>query len=117
LTEDALQKQVAGFLNTSLGQDAVWWHTPNGGSRNKVEAAKLKGMGVKPGVPDVLIFWPAGCMAIELKSDAGRVQPSQAEMMRALEVCGFYVAVCRSLNEVQDALRAARVPMRGRVAA
>ena len=34
--------------------ELAWlFHVPNGGGRNPVEAAKLKGMGVKAGVPDL----------------------------------------------------------------
>ena len=29
------------------------FHVPNGGSRNKAEAANLKRQGVRPGVPDL----------------------------------------------------------------
>lgn len=56
--EDALQRAVAKLLD-HLGWR--WCHVPNGGKRGKTEAARLKGLGVKPGVPDVLIFeeWTA----------------------------------------------------------
>ena len=67
MTEDALQIATARLLDST---GLVWTHVPNGGLRNKIVAAKLKRMGVKAGVPDVLIFNPAAenCgVAIELK--------------------------------------------------
>ena len=35
-------------------------HCPNGGSRNKLEAVKLKQMGVKAGVSDLILPYPKG---------------------------------------------------------
>ena len=35
-------------------------HCPNGGSRNKAEAVKLKQMGVKAGIPDLCLPVPMG---------------------------------------------------------
>ena len=34
------------------------YHCPNGGSRNKAEAVKLKQMGVKAGIPDLCLPVP-----------------------------------------------------------
>lgn len=36
------------------------FHVPNGGTRNKAEASRLKSQGVKAGVPDVFIPIPCG---------------------------------------------------------
>ena len=38
----------------------LMYHIPNGGSRNKAEAARLKAQGVKPGVPDICLPVPRG---------------------------------------------------------
>lgn len=35
-------------------------HIPNGGSRNKIEAVRLKAQGVKRGVPDIFLPYPTG---------------------------------------------------------
>jgi hypothetical protein len=32
----------------------VWWHTPNGGSRNEIEGAIFKAIGVRVGVADLI---------------------------------------------------------------
>ena len=66
--EDALQRDVARLLDYALPPDAVWFHAPNGGGRSKVEAAIFKGLGVKPGVPDLIILYRGRCLAIELKA-------------------------------------------------
>ena len=61
-------------------------------------------MGVSAGVPDFLVF-EVPPLAIELKSSKGRVTPSQAGWMAALEARGWRVAVCRSVAEVVDLIR------------
>jgi len=43
-------------LNYDKYPELKWLtHIPNGGSRNKAEAAKLKAMGVSPGFPDLFL--------------------------------------------------------------
>ena len=72
-------------------------HVPNGGSRNKAEAVKLKQMGVKAGVPDLHLPVPkAGfCgLYIEMKYGSGRIQDTQKEFMRAAAARGNYCVVC-----------------------
>lgn len=53
--EDEIQRAVAQLCD---GLGLLWWHTPNGGRRGKVEAARFKGLGVKSGVPDVIVVDP-----------------------------------------------------------
>lgn len=62
-------------------------HCPNGGSRNKAEAVKLKQMGVKVGIPDLCLPVPMGMyngLYIEMKYDTGRLEDSQKKMLKAL---------------------------------
>lgn len=52
-SESDFQKTLAKYLD-SVGLD--WFHPANGELRNKVTASKLKAMGVKAGVPDIIII-------------------------------------------------------------
>lgn len=58
-------------------------HVPNGGKRNAREAARLKQMGVKAGVSDILCFKGSGQfvgLALEMKDEGGgRESPKQKE--------------------------------------
>jgi hypothetical protein len=63
------------------------FHTPNGGFRAKTTAVRFKQLGVKSGVPDVLIPVPSGeyvGLAIELKHGSGRVSVHQQSWLDAL---------------------------------
>ncbi len=99
-TEDNLQKRVATYLDFS---EAIWFHSPNGGKRNLLEAVKLKKMGVKSGVPDCLILNQRHGfkgLAIELK--VGKNQPTinQMAFMEDLARLGYLCWVSWSLDEV-----------------
>lgn len=122
--EDRLQISVAGYLDLALPAGAVYFHIPNGGSRHVREAAKLKRMGVKAGIPDLCIIWRRRAIFIELKraadpirkTRAGRLSDEQTAMAQALTLAGAVVTVCRSRDEVADFL-GCLMPMRGRVMA
>ncbi len=67
--EDSLNIACANYMRLQYPK-VLFTHVPNGGSRNAIEAAKLKKMGVSKGCPDLLIFHrTSGCagLAIELK--------------------------------------------------
>lgn len=77
-------------------------HCPNGGSRNKAEAVKLKQMGVKAGIPDLCLPVPMGVYSslyIEMKYDTGRLEDSQKKMLKALAAAGHYCTVCYGAEE------------------
>lgn len=101
-SEDEFQKSVAIYLNS---KGAVWFHPPNGGTRNIIEAAKLKAMGVKAGVPDCMIFNKkhgyAG-LAIELKVGYNKPSEKQIAFMEKLAGEGWKCVVSHSLDEVCD---------------
>lgn len=68
-------------------------HVPNGGSRNKAEAAKLKAQGVKAGVPDIVLPVARGGyhgLYIELKRlQGGKVSMEQEKWMAKLKGQGY----------------------------
>lgn len=83
--EEYNQIYLASFLRKlqASGADFVWWHTSNGGSRNKAEAGKFKLMGVLPGVPDIIIMYRGGVMFLELKDLKGKLSPGQKDFEAA----------------------------------
>lgn len=113
--EDRLQMQVVQFLKAAA-PDCLYWHVPNGGSRNVIEARKLQSMGVRPGVADLSFVLPGGRAAfIELKAGKGRQQPSQAVFEEEVSGLGAAYTVCRSVDDVQRTLTGWGVQLRGRL--
>lgn len=79
----------------------LMWHTPNGGSRNKIEADKFKRMGVLAGVPDIFIPLAKNGyngFFIELKTESGKATASQKEVMALLKQNGYKVTTCFGLE-------------------
>ena len=111
-SEDWEQRMLAEYLDVLFRDGSVKWaHVPNGGARDKVTAAKLKGHGVKRGVPDVLIFGPPPLYpsspgaAIELKRrEGGTTSPEQREWLEHLENHGWCCAVCKGWEEAREFL-------------
>ena len=84
------------------------YHTPNGGSRNVAEAANLKRMGVKAGVPDLCLPYPSGKyhgLWIELKTERGRVMGTQREWIEYLRSQGYAAYVCRGAEQAINCLK------------
>ena len=105
--EDDLQIAVMQWLDLMANAHSfIAWHVPNGGKRNKREAARLKGMGVKAGIPDVHILKDGRLYLIELKAGRGVLSELQKQRIERLIVCGALCITCRSLDEVMNATHA-----------
>ena len=84
--EDDLQRATAELVRIKYARRCVAFHVPNGGRRNRTEAARLKGMGVLAGVADWIVLLPGGRFAaIELKRRADCLLPSEWEVRRSVE--------------------------------
>lgn len=75
--------------------------TPNGGSRNVVEAANLKRSGVLSGVSDLIIVASHAVLFVEMKTKTGTQQASQKKFQADVERLGFEYKICRSLPDFQ----------------
>ena len=83
------------------------YHCPNGGSRNVVEAANLKRMGVKAGVPDLCLPFPFQRhhgLYIEMKTDKGRPTAAQREYLSWLNQAGYKAVVCHGAEEAIEVI-------------
>lgn len=87
---------------------AAMYHIPNGGSRNKAEAARLKAQGVRAGVPDICLPAARGCyhgLYIELKRrNGGRVSEAQRGWIEYLENAGYCARVCHGWDEARETI-------------
>lgn len=81
---------------------------PNGGSRNRIEAANLKKQGVKAGVPDICLPVARNGfngLYIELKRQKGsRTSPEQKEWIEQLEQQGYKAVICFGFDEGKKVL-------------
>ena len=81
---------------------AMLYAVPNGGRRDKAEAAHLKMQGVKAGVPDLFLPVSRGGyhgLFIELKYGKNKPTKKQTEWLKSLNEQGYAVAVCYGCDE------------------
>lgn len=94
--------QWTTFIRAEYPEVDLMFHIPNGGSRNKLEAANLKRQGVKAGVPDLFLPVSRGGyhgLFIELKYGKNKPTEKQTEWLKNLNEQGYAVAVCYGCEE------------------
>ena len=105
----------AKIAERSYPQLAFLFHPPNGGRRNPREAGILKSMGVKPGVPDVLLPVPGALsrfgLAFEFKAGKGRETEAQGFWLVGLGTIGWHVEIIRDWTVARDRI-VAHLPRR-----
>lgn len=113
--EEQLQRAVVQLLQVYESRDLLAFaHVPNGGYRTPAQAGAFRAMGVRSGVPDLIVWTPEGhSFGIELKAGRGKESDAQVLFRSTLESLGHRVYVCWSLDEVEAALRLERVPSIG----
>lgn len=73
------------------------YHVPNEAKRSKTTASVLKAMGLRAGVPDLILDYPAGAYhgcRIELKHGSNKPSTAQVDWLNRLQKVGYFVAVC-----------------------
>lgn len=107
--EDTLQKSCVRWFDLQYSH-LSWalFHVPNGGTRNVREAAKLKEMGVRPGVPDLMLVLPRHgyhYLALELKVGKNKQTENQKWYQSKMTESGGKYVVIRSLDEFIECVK------------
>ena len=76
-SEQTLQRAVLELLELWAVPNCYWFHVGNGGYRTPTEARVFKSLGVRPGVPDLILIRDGRTYGLELKADGGRLTPVQ----------------------------------------
>lgn len=99
-------QQAALFCWAAQYPELKWMFAiPNGGTRDRITAGKLKAEGVKAGVAD--IFLPVGrcdCYGlwIEMKNDKGKPSDKQIDFRKAMIGNHYGHVVCYSWQEASN---------------
>lgn len=114
--EQGHHRTVAEFLDLFIGP-RKWFHAANERA-NETERAILSGLGVKSGVPDIIVFKRLPCggpgLAIEMKAPERKREddplagttPAQSAMLASMAEEGWLTAVCYSADEAMALVRA-----------
>lgn len=104
-SEKTEQILVFDWCRSNIGRYPVLeyiYHNPNGGTRNKAEAAVLKRMGVKAGISDIHLPVARGRyigLWIEMKYGDGDTTKPQSLWIEQMKIQGHYTRVCWSAEE------------------
>lgn len=116
--EAILQRSVCQYLDQALPHGWAYWHNHQNAPTVQAQA-RLKKLGVKAGLPDMMVVGPTGdnepgvnLIVIELKSSKGRTTEAQEDWLDRFQRMGAHAAVCRSIEDVQDTLNFAGVSLR-----
>lgn len=92
----------AGLMSGQFPEIEMLYHIPNGGSRNKIEAAHLKQQGVKAGVPDLCLPVSRGeyhGLYIELKYGKNKPTENQKRWIKLLRSQNYKAEVAYGWEE------------------
>jgi hypothetical protein len=125
MSEEAIHKAVVDWADRQAQAEPaleLLFHVPNGGSRHGAEAQKLRQMGTRQGVPDLLLpvrrqgaggalakepegYVQYSGLALELKSPSGRLRDLQKWWIKKLRKKGWAVAVAWSVDEAIEVIQ------------
>jgi hypothetical protein len=112
--EEQIQRAVVQHLRIRGAVGLVFTHPANGGYRTAIEAAIFKGMGVRAGASDLLLWHDGKAFALELKAEGGRVSPTQKQFLEDMSGAGAHVDIVYGLDEALAVLEGWQL-LRGRV--
>lgn len=116
MTEAQLHKSVADYLRVALRPPTTWTTMPAGGG-GRVRGAQLKARGLAPGWPDIIVLDRGpNVIGIELKVKKNDQSPAQRLIAQAFKDVQAWYILCRSVEEVEKALRFCKVPVHARAA-
>jgi hypothetical protein len=98
--EQEVQRAVIDHLRWRGQRDAYWFHVGNGGWRSPAEARVFAGLGVRPGVPDLILIRAGTTYGLELKADnGGRLSDAQRDAQEAMRLAGAIVHTAVGLDD------------------
>ena len=105
-SEFSLHVMTADVLGRWISPGWIFTHLASGEHRNKVTAARLKRMGLKPGWPDFVLLSPTGqAHFLELKRRGGRLSESQRDFADWCAEYGCTFAVADDFDSALAILR------------
>ncbi len=101
--EQQLQTRIVARLRRDF--DCAPFAVPNGGSRGRLEAVRLKESGVVAGHPDLVVYGREGrVVLLEVKAPGGDLNAAQRRVIPDLQGRGFPVFVVDTVEEAVQAL-------------
>jgi hypothetical protein len=103
--ETRLQKRSRMFLDKYLAPPAYWSSVGRERKQSPRQGQEQNARGFKRGLPDIMLWAPSYFLAVELKSQTGRMQPDQHAFQAKMAALGHGYAVVRSVEQLGEALQ------------
>lgn len=103
--EEKLHCAVVKHLQARGVPGLVCFHPPNGGKRGIREAVRLKRMGVRAGVADLIMLHNGNAFALELKADNGRLSEAQDQFLADFRAAGGFSWAAYGLDSALKVLK------------
>jgi hypothetical protein len=103
--EQQIQRAIVQHLRQRAAPGVVFLHVPNGGWRKPVEAAIFKGLGVRRGASDLLLWHAGRSYALELKAVGGRATDDQLKFLDDMDAAGALTALVTGLDAALHTLQ------------
>lgn len=103
MSEDDEQRQLIQWCRTDPRLQYLF-HIPNENTTGIKWGIRNRQLGVKSGVPDLMLPIPAGSyhgMFIEMKTKAGKTSPNQDKWIEALNTFGYLAVVAYGWEEAK----------------
>lgn len=104
LDEEGIHRAVVGHLRARAKPCIYWTHIPSGELRPVGVGGKLVGMGLRPGLPDLLFVIAGRAHLLELKREGGRLSCAQVQAQEDLRRAGAVVETAYGLDAALDQL-------------
>jgi hypothetical protein len=105
LSEAEIHIAIADLLRRAASPGVSWFHPANGELRDIRTAARLKKMGVRPGIPDLMITIGGRMHGLELKTAKGRTSPAQIAMHDEMRASGVVIEIAHGIQAAVDCLK------------
>jgi VRR-NUC domain len=97
--EDAIARAIEQHYLLRAAPNVFMFCIPNGGYRRPIEAAIMKSLGVRAGVPDTCWIKDGRAYFLEIKAEGGRLSPAQEQTLIALRGAGAMAAHAHGLDQ------------------
>ena len=96
--EAAIQRAIVQHYQARAAPGVFMFAVPNGGRRNPIEAAIMKGTGTVAGVPDTIWIKGGQVYALEVKPENGKLSEAQEHVLIKLREAGATAAHTQGLD-------------------
>jgi hypothetical protein len=109
--EHALQRAIHRYLRLAVPKPCAIWAVDHARKSSMLQAVLLKERGVLSGLHDHYVLWGGHLITLEIKVGSNTTTQGQNEFADAVIAAGGSCFVVRSIDDVENALRTAGVPL------